>query len=215
MNPDCRLKVCGIRRPVDFRAAANIGAEALGFIFYEKSPRALTFEDYFTMMRPLTFVGLRVAVDVSPDGQRTIDLNEATFDRYQFHFDTEGNYQYQVELWADVIGKDKLWLVPRLKAGEPFPVSVLPFCSAIVRDTYSPNAHGGTGQTGNWDEFRELRKQHPEVEWILAGGLTPENLGEATEVACPDWVDINSGVETAPGVKDHHKLEQLRRWIAR
>src|SRR5690606_17373656 len=108
-----------------------------------------------------------------------------------------------------VVGKDHLWLAPRLAPGDPFPEYILPYCHGILRDTFSPNQHGGTGVTGDWSEFLQLKRRYPQVEWILAGGVSPDNLEEALASADPDWVDVNSGVEASPGVKDPERLRQL------
>ncbi len=137
------------------------------------------------------------------------ELKEIGFDRYQIHFDCADNGLDKVIGWADIVGRDSLWLAPRLAAGDPFPEYILSYCHGVLRDSFSPDKHGGTGLTGDWSEFLQLKRRYPQVEWILAGGLRPDNLEEALASADPDWVDVNSGVEISPGIKDRERLSQL------
>jgi phosphoribosylanthranilate isomerase len=74
-------------------------------------------------------------------------------------------------------------------------------------DTFDPALFGGTGRTGDWPKFRRHRERNPERTWILSGGLNPGNVGEALAGSGARFVDVNSGVESAPGVKDHARLK--------
>ena len=76
----------------------------------------------------------------------------------------------------------------------------------VLIDTYSVEKAGGTGATGDWTRFSELQNAHPETSFILAGGLSPENIAAALEESEARFLDVNSGVESAPGVKDHARL---------
>jgi phosphoribosylanthranilate isomerase len=73
-------------------------------------------------------------------------------------------------------------------------------------DTFHAAGFGGSGQTGDWEAYTRLRTAHPQHHWILAGGLKPENVAEALRLSGAQWIDVNSGVESAPGVKDAAKL---------
>jgi phosphoribosylanthranilate isomerase len=209
MTQQAQLKVCGIRLAEDFHWAAEAGADALGFIFYPKSPRYISPQQYRQNLQPLSYGGLRVAVLVEPEAVLLKELQGMGFDRYQIHFDCRDNALDKVMEWSNLVGKENLWLAPRLAKGELFPEYILSHCRGVLRDTFSPDKHGGTGVTGDWDEFLQWKRQYPQVEWILAGGLSPENLEEALASADPDWVDVNSGVEASPGIKDHNRLALL------
>ena len=84
---------------------------------------------------------------------------------------------------------------------------ILEFADTIVLDTYSTDAYGGTGRTGNWQEFDALDDIYSDKRWILAGGLNPDNVKDAIKMSGARYVDVNSGVEASPGVKDHGKLK--------
>ena len=87
------------------------------------------------------------------------------------------------------------------------PEAWLAFAKTIVLDTFDATLFGGTGRTGDWPKFRRHREQHPGRAWILSGGLAPENVGEALSGTDARFVDVNSGIESAPGVKDHSRLK--------
>ena len=86
---------------------------------------------------------------------------------------------------------------------------LLPFAKHFLLDTFHADSFGGTGQIGDWPKFARHRQVHPEKTWILAGGLNAENIGDAVRASGARFVDVNSGVESAPGVKDHAKLKRF------
>ena len=77
----------------------------------------------------------------------------------------------------------------------------------LFRSTYHAGGFGGSGQTGDWTGFARMQTEHPDHTWILAGGLNPENIGAALTASGARFVDVNSGVERTPGVKDEAKLK--------
>jgi phosphoribosylanthranilate isomerase len=79
----------------------------------------------------------------------------------------------------------------------------------FLLDTFHAEKFGGTGVTGDWGKFSRHQQTHPDKTWILSGGLNPANIGEALRASGARWVDVNSGVESAPGVKDHAKLKNF------
>ena len=97
---------------------------------------------------------------------------------------------------------------PRLKKSEEFPSKYLEYAKVFLLDAYSDKAYGGTGQLADWNKFVNLKKQFSEHQWFLAGGLGPSNLLEALVSVCPDGIDLNSGVESEPGLKDNHKISE-------
>jgi phosphoribosylanthranilate isomerase len=82
-----------------------------------------------------------------------------------------------------------------------------PLADTILYDTYDPNAFGGTGRVSNWEEYAALRDRYTRPEWVLAGGLNPENIGPAIAATAAKIVDVNSGIEASPGIKDHAKMK--------
>ena len=109
----------------------------------------------------------------------------------------------------DTVGAERLWLAPKLPPDADVPAALLPLAKHFLLDTFHPEKFGGTGATGDWRKFASHRKMHPEKTWILSGGLNPENIGEALRASSARFVDVNSGVESAPGVKDQDKLKRF------
>lgn len=204
MIGDIRLKVCGLRSVEDAEFAHRLGADYLGFILYPKSPRFLALEQYRTMATSLP-KGKRVAVLVSPTEGELTDAMAAGFDSFQIHFPLETPLA-KVADWSRAVGPERLWLAPKLPPAIEVAAEFLPFASLFLLDTFQAAGFGGSGKTGDWPKFARHQKAHPEKTWILSGGLNPENITEALRKSGARFVDVNSGVEVKPGVKDHAKM---------
>lgn len=201
---ELRVKVCGITRGVDGRLAVSLGASYLGFILYPKSPRAISLDEFASIKETLPD-SFRVAVDVSPSVERLRNQILAGFDYFQVHFSDIHNAGYLTDI-SQLVGRDRLWLAPKLAPGTLFPESLFEYAHTFLIDTYYAEGFGGSGKTGDWVGFDGLRSDYPEKTWILAGGLNPENVLEALNTAHPRIIDANSGVESSPGIKDEDKL---------
>ncbi len=194
------VKICGITCDSDAKLAVNLGASYLGFILYEKSPRALFLDSYLELAESLPDVP-RVVVDVNPDYKKVKSYLEAGFDYFQFHFNDLESDDHISE-WSDMVGPERLWLAPKMPDSELFPESLFQYADTFLIDTYVKDGYGGSGQVGNWERFSQLKNDYPEKKWILAGGLRPENIVSALAETTPEIVDASSGVESSPGIKD-------------
>lgn len=202
-----RLKICGITTLVDADAADAIGADYLGFILHPKSPRFIPVAQFSAMAGRLP-PRRKVAVSVQPSVDDLRAWRDAGFDTFQVHFplDTPDD---ALAAWADTVGRDHLWLAPKLPPGVSFPERLLAHAGSILWDTYSATSDGGTGRIGDWPTFRTLSAAHTTHDWILAGGLSPDNIAEALAATGARFVDVNSGIELCPGVKDPVRLKAL------
>jgi phosphoribosylanthranilate isomerase len=200
-----QLKVCGLSGLVDAELADRCGADFLGFILHPGSPRAVKLAQ-FKAMAPRLPERRKVAVSVEPSVEDLLKMRDAGFDRFQVHFDRSTPME-RIAQWSEAVGAKALWLAPRLPPGSEFDPAWLPYAQAFMLDGFRDDAYGGTGNTADWDQFRRLRQQNGRRLWILAGGLNPANVGEALFATGARFVDANSGVEAAPGVKDGEKLK--------
>ena len=200
-----QLKVCGLTTAPDAAMAAQLGAEFLGFIFYPKSPRAITVGAFRAMADRLPGIH-KVAVCVEPSTLHLTALAGSGCQYLQIHFRPETPYA-QLAAWSAQVGPERLWLAPKLPPGAEIAPGWLPLAHTFLIDTYDPEKFGGTGRTGDWARFARLQQANPKRTWILSGGLNAENVGEAVLQSGAHFVDVNSGVESAPGVKDPAKLE--------
>lgn len=202
-----RFKVCGLTSLVDAEFADRCGADCLGFIFHPKSPRFISLAQ-FQAMAPRLPARRRVAVSVEPANAELTAMRDAGFEYFQVHHRLEIS-EAQLADWSRIVGRDRLWLAPKLPPGQDVPAAVLAAAKFILFDTYHVGGFGGSGRAGDWDGFVRHRLAHPKNVWILAGGLNPENIGEALKASGARFVDVNSGVESAPGVKDEAKLKRF------
>lgn len=208
-----RLKVCGLTRADDAQKAAELGADWLGFIFHEGSPRKTTLGDYRAFKAGLPGIG-RVAVSVEPDESALDELQAAGFDAYQIHFRRETPLA-RIDAWSRQVGRDRLWLAPKLAPSDAFDAAWLRSAAVFLLDGYDPAKFGGTGRTTDWSRFAALSRAHPGTGWILSGGINPANAAEAVSRTGAGFIDVNSGVELAPGIKDPAKLAALVRALPR
>ncbi len=199
-----RVKVCGITSLGDAEAAAVCGADYLGFILYPKSPRHVSLEA-FQAMRPALPAVKTVGVLVEPTLAELAQARDAGFDYIQLHFPNATTFPDAVA-WLDVVPPDRLWLAPRVPPGGALDLMFVALADTMLFDTYHPEQMGGTGETGDWKMFAKLQAKNKENSWVLAGGLTPENIVAAIRESKAHFVDVNSGVEASPGVKDHARL---------
>jgi phosphoribosylanthranilate isomerase len=193
-----KVKICGITNISDAIAAVDFGADALGFVFFEESPRYILPEAAAAIINQLppftTTIG--VFVDEKPEQVEKI-IALTRIDIVQFH----GN---EPPGMCDVSRHSiKAIRVKSLESLEPLN-NYKDRVSAFLLDTFTPNVLGGTGQIFNWD-VAVYAKQFGRI--ILAGGLTPDNVAEAVKRVRPYGVDVSSGVESKKGEKDHKKMK--------
>ena len=203
-----RVKICGITKPEDAKLAAELGAHAIGLNFYDDSPRCISPFAAAELVRRLPPFVAPVGVFVNWDEAPVIALCKALgLTAAQLHGDEPPPV---VERGARRLpGINAL----RLGQGRAAPdFSRYRSASAFLLDANVSGHYGGTGTTGNWHLARVAAQSH---RIILAGGLTPENVGEAIRIVRPYAVDVASGVESRPGKKDPAKLQAFFEEVAR
>ncbi|OII56828.1 N-(5'-phosphoribosyl)anthranilate isomerase [Pseudomonas putida] len=199
-----RSKICGITRIEDALAAAEAGADAIGFVFYAKSPRAVDVRQARAIIAELppfvTTVGLFVNAS-------RCELNEilevVPLDLLQFHGD---------ETPQDCEGYHRPWIKAlRVRPGDDLEAACRLYAGTrgILLDTYVPGVPGGTGEAFDWS-LVPARLSKP---IILAGGLSADNVGQAIAQVRPYAVDVSGGVEQAKGIKDAAKIEAFMRAV--
>ncbi|MBM4295217.1 MAG: phosphoribosylanthranilate isomerase [Deltaproteobacteria bacterium] len=193
-----RVKICGITNLEDALLAAELGADALGFIFYPPSPRAIESDAARTIITQLPPFVTTVGVFVDEDAATVTELAAlVVLDWIQLH-GSEGP-DYCLGLERRVIKAFRVRDESSFGEMEKYRGAV----QALLLDTYKPGHVGGTGETFNWDLARRAKQYGP---IILAGGLTPDNVARAIQTVQPQAVDVGSGVEAFPGKKDPDKL---------
>lgn len=201
-----KIKVCGLTREEDVKLTLSLGADYLGFILYPQSPRTVSLDRAVELAAAVP-VGQRVAVDVATSLDDLKRYREAGFDYFQIHFGADFDHSNLAE-YSKIVGKEKLWLAPRLASEDTFTEDILDYANTILIDTFVNDQFGGTGKVGDWTRFNALKERYPQTNWVLAGGLSPSNLLDALTSVTADHLDINSGVEIAPGIKDGAKLRE-------
>jgi phosphoribosylanthranilate isomerase len=199
-----QIKVCGLTRAEDADYAVKSGAHFLGFILHPKSPRFISVAQ-FRSLAPSLPDRHKVAVVVEPVAADLAALSGAGFDSFQVHFRHDLPL-VTIESWSQAVGAARLWLAPKLPPPVDVPNAWLGLSGTVLLDTFDPNLFGGTGRTGDWPKFRRHRESQPGKTWILSGGLNPTNVSDAIMGTGARFVDVSSGVEAAPGVKDHSKI---------
>lgn len=210
-----RVKICGCTDPADFAGWEGSAVDAVGLNFYPGSKRNLAPEDRKTVAEAIPAGLLRVGVFVneSPESIRRI-AEECGLDYVQLHGDEPPEVEAAL---ADlpIIRAIRCVNSPR-EAVELYFVRMLAAraeaAKTLLLDAYRPGAWGGTGATLPWAELETVFSDFPGVRWLLAGGLTPENVADAIEQAKPFGVDVAGGVESSPGRKD---ADTVRRFAER
>lgn len=203
------VKVCGITRKEDARVALDLGARYIGINVYPPSPRSVAARDVQGLLEYIP-QGQRVLVDVAPDAQRVQRFADLGFDFFQLHFDLDLPMSL-LSTWFTILGQDNIWAAPRIPGDQlEFPQVLLEFADTFLLDSYDPKLFGGTGKAGqNWQRFLDCSVLYQHKRWILAGGLSPENAVEAVRATGATHIDVNSGVESSPGIKDPGRLRLL------
>jgi len=194
-----RVKICGITNLEDARLAADLGAQALGFIFYPKSPRSIKPEAARDIIKNLPPLVLSVGVFVDEEATVVREVAQNVgLDWVQLHGQESPEY-------CRALGRR---VIKGFRVQDQSSLAVLPnyrdAVQAFLLDTYRPGTPGGTGETFDWELARRAQDYGPV---ILAGGLTAANVGQAITIAQPAAVDVASGVEATPGVKDPERLK--------
>jgi phosphoribosylanthranilate isomerase len=194
------IKICGITNPEDALFAAACGADALGFIFYRKTPRFIVPERAKEIIAMLPADVVRIGVFVNHGFDEIEKIRTlCALDMVQLHGDESPEFCRRFSP-SEVIKAFSPRTEEDLSAIEAYPQT------AVLVDARTPGLYGGTGATADWDLAGLVMKMRP---LILAGGLNPENIGQAMASVSPAAVDINSGVETAPGKKDHRRIREI------
>ncbi|HWB61113.1 MAG TPA: phosphoribosylanthranilate isomerase [Chthoniobacteraceae bacterium] len=205
-----RVKICGITRERDARDAIELGAHALGFNLYPRSKRYVDLKNEAGWIGALPPHITKVAVMVNPSLAEAGEVFALPYiDMVQFHGDEDAGF------CAHIAGLG----LPFIKAVAVKDDSALRsldgyYTRHILLDAWSPDAYGGTGKTIAPEVLRQLAADADGLQLILAGGLNPDNVRTAIDWARPHAVDVASGVESAPGLKDRGLMEAFIRAAA-
>lgn len=199
-----RSKICGITRIEDALAAAEAGADAIGLVFYARSPRAVDVRQARAIIAALPPFVTTVGLFVNATRRELNEILEAVpLDLLQFHGD---------ETPQDCEGYQRPWIKAlRVRPGDDLEAACRLYAGArgILLDTYVPGVPGGTGEAFDWS-LVPARLSKPV---ILAGGLSADNVGQAIAQVRPYAVDVSGGVEQAKGIKDAAKIEAFVRAV--
>jgi phosphoribosylanthranilate isomerase len=227
------VKICGMTNLEDALAAVDAGADAVGFVFYEKSPRCVTVETAREIVGKLPEEMEKIGVFVGPDEDPINVLLETGLTGTQCYISAEGVAGSN----ASGTATDRDCLPPHFRSLMAFPMSLfgedvsevervltgfadskkkipegtsIPdgFLDTFLMDSGNLRQPGGTGHTFDWRKARGLAEgmRKNGLRLVVAGGLTPQNVGEAIEILQPWGVDVSSGVEARPGKKDPEKV---------
>lgn len=195
-----RTKICGLTRPEDVASAVEAGADALGFVFYEPSPRSVDVEQAKELIKSVPAFVTTVALFVDPSVELVEQvIAECQIDLLQFHGEETPEFCQQfsrpymkavrVKNTEDIEKADQIYTDAK----------------ALLLDAYVENIPGGTGKTFDWS----LVPSKLTKPWILAGGLSVENVKSSILQTQPYAVDVSGGVEAAKGIKSADKIQQF------
>jgi phosphoribosylanthranilate isomerase len=236
------IKICGMTNIEDALVAVDAGADAVGFVFYEKSPRYISVETARAIIEKLPESVEKIGVFVGENDNPVDALMRAGLTGTQLYFSTEGvagskaspkaigahllpaRWRFMLAIPMNLINAETIRQLGRryVEVGNratgnvqqiplppEFPVAT------IVLDSGSARQPGGTGKTFDWKDSVSLSSEMQQngVRLVVAGGLTPENVGEAIQVLKPWGVDVASGVEARPGKKDPDKVRAFVRAV--
>lgn len=196
------VKICGITRREDAEAAVACGADAVGFVFWAGSPRCLDAAHAREIIKglPSSVTAVGVFVNQPVDAVNAI-ASAARLGMVQLHGDEDRDYVRAIER--------PVMKAVALRAGSDgasVGFAGWPDGVRMLLDVHDPVKRGGTGRTIDWTIAAEVARHH---EIVLAGGLTPVNVSEAITQVRPYGIDVSSGVEASPGIKDHERLKAL------
>lgn len=207
LNPDSTsLKICGITREEEAHRLVETGVDAIGINFWPKSKRYLAPDAARQFLPDLAGKIVRVGVFVNEEPELPRQLIEqGLIDLAQFHGDETPEYCYYH------FGSQGL---PFIKAFGVKDASSLEHiecfqATSVLLDTPAPDVYGGTGERFDWTHARDFIESHPQIPVLLAGGITPANAADAIDSVHPAALDIASGAEISPGVKDFDKVRKI------
>ena len=194
-----RIKICGLTRNQDVQVAVAEGADALGFVLYAPSPRAVTVEQAALLIKDSPAFVTTVALFVNESAEEIVRaLTVCSFDLLQFHGDETPQFCRQ-------FNRPYMKAI-RVRSAEDIhrAVQQYPDAKALLLDAYVENLPGGTGQAFDWRLIPELS-----IPWVLAGGLNANNVADAVNQVQPFAVDVSGGVEASKGIKDRQKIKDF------
>ena len=206
-----RAKICGITRVEDIHAAVNAGVDAIGFVFYAPSPRAVTIAQAKNLAQHIPAYVSIVGLFVNASSEEIAQvLAEVPLDILQFHGDESAEQcqrmaQSHQRRWYKAIQvKPDVEVIPIIQQYQQAGAS------AMLLDAWHPELKGGTGHRFDWSQFPKL-----DLPLILAGGLNPDNIEDAIKITHAYAVDVSGGVESAKGIKDQQRIEQFMQGVQR
>ncbi len=202
-----RIKICGITRPQQGIHIAKLGATALGFICVPTSPRYINPEKIREIRDILPTNIDAIAVFANAKIQDIVEIvNYSSLTGVQLHGEESPDFCKELRS----VLPDKIEIIKAFRIKTAASLKELDFytdvADTLLLDAYHPQMLGGTGKTINWQDLQEFKPAKP---WILAGGLTPDNIQKALSKLKPDGIDLSSGVESSPGDKDLDKVAFL------
>lgn len=201
-----KVKICGITNLEDALLAVEFGADALGFNFYEKSPRYISPQIARRIASDLPYELMKVGIFVNLAAYRIIEFVDLVgLTAIQLHGDEDSDFVKKLKRNTEA------GIIKAFRIGSNFPASSIAEydVEAVLLDAYTAGEYGGTGERFDWKTAHAAKDLTSQL--YLAGGLTPENVVEAIRTVRPFAVDVASGVESSPGKKDPKKVEAFIR----
>ena len=198
------VKICGIKSVSDAIAACDAGADAVGFNFWPGSKRFISPEDLAEWVDDMPDSTERVGVFVNADAGKVVSLlEEGLIHAAQLHGDETAEYYRRI---ASGFASLKAFTVQ----DESSLAGITSFAATtVLLDAYCPGEYGGSGKSFEWDLGRRFVSENPNRRVVLAGGLRPDNVSLAVSEVRPSAVDVASGVESAPGIKDNSMVKDF------
>ena len=202
-----RVKICGITQIEQGQEIATLGANSIGFICVERSPRYITPDKIKAIAQSLPAKTDKVGVFADHSvAEITRVVDEANLTCVQLHGTESPDFcirlRQAIAPKMEIIKAFRIKTADSLKETAPYTNCV----DTLLLDAYHPQMLGGTGETIDWQDLIEFK---PSLPWLLAGGLTPDNVSQALSRLQPDGIDLSSGVERSPGDKDLSRVAQL------